>query len=220
MPLIPLWAAHMNSMSEALLSFHSPSKLFRMNIFSKALTFWSVPPLLGWVLVAAELEGDLEVVGGEIVEVLHPTTHWVPEAIYLDCVKRKNSEMKKDENLKIKITNHAEKEKSANHAAPLVIPPCFANSFSSESQPGVRGFDILKSKKVKTWGNSVCFFVLFNQQYPFICQHCFDTIPSYGFSSFFTLLNAYCWGLQHCVKVKTNSTFDHDCQCGVDHSHS
>ena len=65
----------MNSMSEALLSFHSPSKLLRMNIFSEASTFWSPPPLLGWVLVAAELEGDLEVVGGEIVEVLHPTTH-------------------------------------------------------------------------------------------------------------------------------------------------
>ena len=36
----------------------------------------------------------------------------------------------------------AQKEKT-DQAAPLVIPPCFANSFSSESQPGVRGFDIL-----------------------------------------------------------------------------
>ena len=49
-----------------------------MNIFSKASTFWSPPPLLGWVLVAAELEGDLEVVGGEIVEVLHAAAHGVP----------------------------------------------------------------------------------------------------------------------------------------------
>ena len=68
----------MNSMSEALLSFHSPSKLLRKNIFSKASTFWSLPPLLGWVLVAAELEGDLEVVGGEVVEVLHAAPDRVP----------------------------------------------------------------------------------------------------------------------------------------------
>ena len=106
MPLIPLWAAHMNSMSEALLSFHSPSKLLRIYIFSKASTFWPLPPLLGWVLVAAELEGDFEAVGGEIVEVLHPTAHWVPEAIYLDCVKRNNSEIKKDKNLKRKSTEY------------------------------------------------------------------------------------------------------------------
>ena len=76
----------MNSMSEALLSFHSPSKLFRMNIFSKALTFWSVPPLLGWVLVAAELEGDLEVVGVEVVPVLHAAAHRVPHGAVGDAL--------------------------------------------------------------------------------------------------------------------------------------
>ena len=30
------------------------------------------------VLVAAQLEGDLEVVGGEVVEVLHPSGHGIP----------------------------------------------------------------------------------------------------------------------------------------------
>ena len=44
----------------------------------------------GRVLEAAELEGDLKVVGGEIVEVLHPTAHGVPEAIYLDRARKKN----------------------------------------------------------------------------------------------------------------------------------
>ena len=29
-------------------------------------------------------------------------------------------------------------------AAPLVIPPCWANSDTGESQPGVEGFDILQ----------------------------------------------------------------------------
>ena len=32
----------------------------------------------GWILVAAELQRDLEVVGGEVVEVLHAAGHTVP----------------------------------------------------------------------------------------------------------------------------------------------
>ena len=35
---------------------------------------------LGWrVLVTSQLQGDLKVVGGQVVEVLHPTRYWVPD---------------------------------------------------------------------------------------------------------------------------------------------
>ena len=44
---------------------------------------------------------------------------------------------------KKKKEKREKRKRETDHAAPLVIPPCFANSFSSESQPGVRGFDIL-----------------------------------------------------------------------------
>ena len=39
-------------------------------------------PRAGGELVAAELQSDLEVVGGEIVEVLHASTHRVPVIVY------------------------------------------------------------------------------------------------------------------------------------------
>ena len=45
------------------------------------LMFHSFPPLLWWILVTAELKGDLKVIGAEVVEVLHPAAHWVPEHI-------------------------------------------------------------------------------------------------------------------------------------------
>ena len=35
---------------------------------------------LGWrVLVTSQLQGDFKVVGGQVVEVLHPTRYWVPD---------------------------------------------------------------------------------------------------------------------------------------------
>ena len=77
MPLTPLCTAHMNSIREALLSLHSPSKLgyqvsgIRMDLVLSI----SLSPLFWWVLVTTELKGDLEVVGAKIVEVLHSTAH-------------------------------------------------------------------------------------------------------------------------------------------------
>ena len=86
MPLTPLCAAHMNSIREALLSNHSPSKLryqvsgFGYQVISQTASisyqsFQSFSPLLWWVLVTAELKSDLKVIGAEVVEVLHPAAH-------------------------------------------------------------------------------------------------------------------------------------------------
>ena len=38
-----------------------------------------------------------------------------------------------------------------HQAAPLVIPPCWANSFIGESQPGVEGLDILEIYCLTFW---------------------------------------------------------------------
>ena len=45
----------------------------------KVFMFHSFSPLLWWVLVAAELKGDLKVIGAKVVEVLHSATHRVPD---------------------------------------------------------------------------------------------------------------------------------------------
>ena len=80
-------------------------------------------PFLWRIFVTPQLQCDLKIIGSQIVEVLHTTSYWIPSQAHCSTAR---------------ITG------DTHQAAPLVIPPCWANSETGESQPGVEGLDILE----------------------------------------------------------------------------
>merc|ERR1719264_846612 len=56
-------------------SVHGPHELHQGGLVVQPLPLQALP---WWVLVTTELKGDLEVIGAEVVEVLHPATDRVP----------------------------------------------------------------------------------------------------------------------------------------------
>ena len=91
---------------------------------------WLDSPRGGGILVTTKLQGDLKIIRCEVVKVL-----------------KKGVEFK----FKFKCRYFCWCQTcippgTLYQAAPLVMPPCWANSLTSESHPGVRGSDILRSR--------------------------------------------------------------------------